>query len=150
MKDLLLTDPTADMKRIESSKVSLLLDLYVWILSHHDFIKWRDGETIQLLWIKGGPRKGKTMLLIGVIRELLKSPSNSSLQSFFFCQAKDPNLDNATVVLRGLIYQMLVQQPSLISHIRREYDKAGPKLFKERNAFSSLSSILTNTLWDPS
>jgi hypothetical protein len=148
LKDLLLTDPAADMKRIESSKDTLLPDSYVWILSHRDFIEWRDGETTRLLRIKGGPGKGKTMLLIGVIRELLKSPSNSSLQSFFFCQAKDPNLDNATAVLRGLIYQMLVQQRSLISHIRRKYDKAGPKLF-ERNAFSSLSGILTDMLRDP-
>ena len=150
LKDLLLTDPAADMKRIESGKDALLPDS--WILSHREFIEWRDGEMTRLLWIKGGPGKGKTMLLIGVIRELLKSPSNfnSSLQSFFFCQAKDPNLDNATAVLRGLIYQMLVQRPSLISHIRREYDKAGPKLFRERNAFSSLSGILIDMLRDPS
>ena len=120
MKDLLLTDPAADLKRIESSKVSLLPGSYVWILSHRDFIEWREGETTRLLRIKAGPGKGKTMLLIGVIRELLKSPSNSSLQSFFFCQVKDPNLDTATAVSTGLIYQMLVQKPSLISHIRRE------------------------------
>ncbi len=90
------------------------------------------------------------MLLIGVIRELLRSPPNSSLQSFFFCQATDANLDNATAVLRGLIYQMLVQQPCLISYIRIEYDKTGPKLFKGSNAFFSLSGIFTDMLRDPS
>jgi hypothetical protein len=149
LKDLLLTDPAADMKRIENSKDTLLQDSYFWILSHRDFIDWRDGETTRLLWIKGDPGKGKTMLLIGVISELLKSPPNSSLQSFFFCQATDAKLDNATAVLRGLIYQMLVQQPSLISHIRRKYDKAGPKLFEGSNAFFSLSGILTDMLQDP-
>jgi hypothetical protein len=34
-------------------------------------------------------------------------------------------LDNATALLRGLIYQTLVQQPSLTLHVRRQYDKAG-------------------------
>jgi hypothetical protein len=148
-KDLRLTNPTADMKRIEESKDLLLEDSYVWILSHRDFVDWRDGETTRLLWMKGNPGKGKTMLLIGVIKELLKSPPDSSLLSFFFCQATDPNLDNVMAVLRGLIYQILVQQHSLISHLRREWDRAGPKLFEGSNAFSTLSSVLTDMLQDP-
>jgi hypothetical protein len=144
-----LTDPATDMKRIEDSKDLLLTKSYVWILNHPHFIDWRDGETTRLMWIKGDPGKGKTMLLIGVIRELLRSSPDSSLQSFFFCQVTDPNLDNATAVLRGLIYQMLVQQPSLILHLRRQYDKAGRKLFEGSNVFFSLSGILTDMLRDP-
>jgi hypothetical protein len=150
MKDLRLTDPAADMERIENSKDLLLTDSYVWILDHRDFIDWRDGETNRLLWIKGDPGKGKTMLLMGVIKELLNSPPDSSLLSFFFCQATDTNLDNATAVLRGLIYQMLVQQHALISHLRRKYDRAGPKLFEGSNAFFDLSSVFADMVRDPS
>jgi hypothetical protein len=150
MKDLRLTDPAADMERIENNKDLLLTDSYVWILDHRDFIDWRDGETNRLLWIKGDPGKGKTMLLMGIIKELLNSPPDSSLLSFFFCQATDTNLDNATAVLRGLIYQMLVQQHALISHLRRKYDRAGPKLFEGSNAFFDLSSVLADMVRDPS
>jgi hypothetical protein len=79
LRDLLLTGPMADMERIENSKDTLLLDSYEWILNHRDFIDWRNGETTRLLYLKGDPGKGKTMLLIDIIRELLRSPSHSSL-----------------------------------------------------------------------
>jgi NACHT domain len=100
-----------------------------------------------LLWIKGGPGKGETMLLIGVINELsqqLEPALNSGLLSYFFCQGADSSLNNATVVLRGLIYLLLVQQTSLISHLRKEYDGAGRILFDNRegcDAFFVLSKI---------
>ena len=146
--DLRLTDPNDDMKRIEESKDHLLEGSYVWVLKHSHFIDWRDGDDARLLWIKGGPGKGKTMLLIGIVKEL-KSTCHSGLVLYFFCQATDPNLRTATAVLRGLIYQLLVQQPSLISHIRKKYDKAGPKLFEGNNVFYALSEIFQNMLNDP-
>jgi hypothetical protein len=81
--DLRLTDPRDDKIRIERTKDDLLKDSYTWILYHQDFINWRNGDKTQLLWIKGDPSKGKTMLLICIIKELLqqlKSTYNSDLQ----------------------------------------------------------------------
>jgi len=112
LKDLRLTNPEDDMKRIEDSKDLLLHESFIWILSHPCFTEWTDDKGSQFLWIKGDPGKGKTMLLIGIIRELSRRPQKSSPLSFFFCQATDAKLNNATAVLRGLTYQMLVQQPS--------------------------------------
>lgn len=150
LKDLRLTNPEDDVKRIEDSKDQLLRESFVWILSHPRFIQWTDDKMTQLLWIKGDPGKGKTMLLIGIIKEFLSSsPHNSRNLSFFFCQATDAKLNNATAVLRGLIYHILVQQPYLVSHLRKEYDTAGPKLFEGANAFSSMSQIFDNMLQDP-
>ena len=150
LKDLRLTNPNDDMTRIEETKGGLLEDSYVWILNHQDFIDWRDGDETRLLWIRGDPGKGKTMLLIGVVKELqkLKSTQDPGL-SYFFCQGTDSRLNNATAVLRGLIYQLLVQQQSLISYIREQYDKAGRQLFEDVNAFVALSNIFTKMLHDP-
>lgn len=149
LKELRLTNPEDDMKRIEDSKDPLLHESFVWILSHPCFIEWTDDKMTRLLWIKGDPGKGKTMLLIGIIKELSSSPHKSRHLSFFFCQATDAKLNNATAVLRGLVYHMLVQQPYLISHLRKEYDTAGPKLFEGGNAFPSMSRIFNNMLQDP-
>jgi hypothetical protein len=44
------------------------------------------------------------MLLCGIINELKKSIAKTDLLSYFFCQATDSRIDNATAVLRGLIY----------------------------------------------
>jgi hypothetical protein len=49
-------------------------------------------------------------------------------------------------VLRGLICLLIEQQPSLISHLREKYDRAGKALFEDVNAWVALSEILTSIL----
>ncbi|KAM5353453.1 hypothetical protein ACJ41O_000103 [Fusarium nematophilum] len=148
LKDLRETDPRDDKTRIQDTKGGLLRDSYRWILDHDDFQRWRDDPQSQLLWIKGDPGKGKTMLLCGIIDELEKEPNNRL--SYFFCQATEARLSNATAVLRGLIYLLVDQQPSLISHVRKKHDHAGKQLFEDGNAWEALSKILAAMLNDPS
>jgi hypothetical protein len=148
LKDLRETDPRDDKTRIESTKGGLLRDSYRWILDNDDFQRWRNDPQSQLLWIKGDPGKGKTMLLCGIIDELEKEPDNRL--SYFFCQATEARLSNATAVLRGLIYLFVDQQPALISHVREKYDHAGKQLFEDGNAWEALSKILAAMLEDPS
>jgi hypothetical protein len=68
--------------------------------------------------------------------------------SFFFCQGTDARLSNAVAVLRGLLYVLLCQHPSLISYIQSEYDHAGQRLFEDTNAFYTLSRALLSMLRD--
>ncbi|KAF2176924.1 WD40 repeat-like protein [Zopfia rhizophila CBS 207.26] len=150
IQDLRLTDPRDDKKRIEDTKGGLLEDSYHWILENPDFQRWRDDQQSRLLWIKGGPGKGKTMLLCGIIDELNKSMSKADQLSYFFCQATDSRINNATAVLRGLLYLLVEQQPSLVSHIRKKHDHAGKALFEDANAWVALSEIFTDILQDPS
>ncbi|KAL7917824.1 hypothetical protein ACQKWADRAFT_273276 [Trichoderma austrokoningii] len=147
LADLRITDPRDDKTRIEESKGNLLRDSYCWILDHADFQMWRNDPQCRLLWIKGDPGKGKTMLLCGIINELEKFATYRL--SYFFCQATEASLRNATAVLRGLIYSLIVQQPSLISHVRDKYDHAGKQLFEDVNAWTALSKILKAILNDP-
>jgi hypothetical protein len=141
------TNPRHDKDRIEAVKGGLLKDVYKWILDHADFKRWRYEKQSQLLWIKGGPGKGKTMLLCGIIDELTKFTLDTTTVSFFFCQATDVRINQATAVLRGLIFMLVDQQPSLISHIRRQYDKSG-KVFEDINAWEALTDIFTSILED--
>jgi hypothetical protein len=149
------TDPRFDKARIEQTKGGLLEGAYKWILDHPDFRTWRSQEQSRLLWIKGDAGKGKTMLLIGIINEmgkttrLLKPTSDDShLLSYFLCQGTDVKLNNATAVLRGLIYLLLIQQESLVSHLQIEYDRAGKNLFEGENVFYALSQVFRNMLCD--
>ena len=140
-----LTDPEHDKKRIEESKGGLLGDSCRWILDHADFQRWRNDPQSRLLWVKGDPGKGKTMLMCGSIDELKKS----SLVSFFLCQATDSRINNGIAVLRGLIYSLVAQQPPLINLVRKSYDVAGKALFETPNAWVALSGIFTDILRDP-
>ena len=150
IQDLRLTDPRDDKKRIEGTKGGLLEVSYHWILENPDFKQWRHDQRSRLLWIKGDPGKGKTMLLCGIVNELKKSMATTHLLSYFFCQAMDTQINNATAVLRGLLYLLVDQQPSLISHIRKKHDHAGKALFKDANAWVVLSEMFTNILQDSS
>ncbi|KAJ5741804.1 WD40 repeat-like protein [Penicillium manginii] len=150
LKHLRVTNPCDDKDRIESDKGGLLKDSYRWILDHVDFKQWQDDPESRLLWIKGDPGKGKTMLLCGIINELSAlTIGNTTTISFFFCQAAEPRINSATAVLRGLLYLILDKQPALTPHIRKEYDKAGKDLFEGVNAWHALSRIFTDILKDP-
>jgi NACHT domain len=152
LADLLLTDPRDDKTRIEQTKGGLLNDSFRWILDNPEFQRWCLSEQSQLLWIKGDAGKGKTMLMIGIIDELSQQPEQSAapgILSHFLCQGTDTRLNNATAVLRGLIYLLVIQQPLLISHLREKYDHYGRKLFEDSSAFDSLSEIFRQMLQDP-
>ncbi|KFH40933.1 Vegetative incompatibility protein HET-E-like protein [Hapsidospora chrysogenum ATCC 11550] len=149
LADLRLTDPRDDMRRIEDTKGGLFQGASNWILSSDDFRRWHSADDAQLLWIKGDPGKGKTMLMITVVQELKRQRStNTSALSYFFCQGTDENLNSAAAVLRGLIYVLCNEQPSLASHLYARYDHAGAKLFHDANSFYALSRVLESILQD--
>ncbi|KAH9206332.1 NACHT domain-containing protein [Leptodontidium sp. 2 PMI_412] len=149
MQDLWLTDPRLDKERIEATKGGLLKEAYRWVIETSDFQQWRTSQHNRLLWIKGDPGKGKTMLLCGIADELQNSLARAALLSYFFCQATDSRINSATAVLRGLIYLLVDQQPSLVSHVQTSYDKAGKALFEDANAWVALTKIFSGILQDP-
>jgi DNA replication protein DnaC len=148
MQDLYETDPQHDRTRIQTDKGGLIKDAYYWILDNDQFQQFRADSNNRLLWIKGNPGKGKTMLLCGIIDELEKD-SNNRL-AYFFCQATEPRRRNATAVLRGLIYCLVTQLPPLISYVQQTYDRVGKRLFSDENAWEAVSKILIAMLDDSS
>ncbi|KAF3146528.1 hypothetical protein TWF594_003314 [Orbilia oligospora] len=152
LADLRVTNPIDDKSRITQTKGNLLKGSYIWILEHEDFKAWGRNET-QLLWITGGPGKGKTMLLCGLIEELgpttrLNDKSSDKLLAYFLFQGTDSRINNATAALRSLIYMLVDQHPALILAIREKYDASGKQLFQDPNAWFALSTILTSILED--
>jgi hypothetical protein len=148
LQDLYITNPFDDKKRIEETKGGLLEDSYRWILNNATFQQWRTGSN-QLLWIKGDPGKGKTMLLCGIVDELQHSMAKTALLSYFFCQSTDSRINSAVAVLRGLLYLLVNQQPFLIAHIYKRYDRVGKALFEDTNAWEALTGIFADVLRDP-
>ncbi|KAI9932608.1 hypothetical protein MW887_008854 [Aspergillus wentii] len=150
LRALHATNPHYDKTRIETVKGGLLEDAYIWALENEEFKRWRYEQESQLLWVRGDPGKGKTMLLCGIINELTKTTlASETTVVFFFCQAADARINHATGVLRGFIFMLVDRHPSLISHVRREYDKGGEKVFEDANAWETLVGILTSILQDP-
>lgn len=146
LKDLHIINPETHKTQIENTKGGLLKDSYRWILQHSDFQRFRNDPESRLLWIKGDPGKGKTMLLCGIIDELKKE--TSLVVSYFFCQATEDHARNATSVIRGLIWLLCTTHPSLTSYVRKRYDVEGRKLFDDSCAWVSLERIFSAMLQD--
>ena len=180
LRDLRVTDPREDRARIEREKDRLLKDCYAWILNDASFQQWMADDSARLLWIKGDPGKGKTMMTMGVIAELAprdsrdrakptpgtmstmlaklklsskpdsKGSSKSCLLAYFFCQSTRPELNNAVSVLRGLIYLLVVQRPKLVQHVQKRYETTGRQLFEGLNVIYTLREMLSDMLHDDS
>jgi len=88
------------------------------------------------------------MLLCSIINEL-KSTIEASLISFFLYQAADASINSTSAILRGLIFLLVDQQPSLISYVRKQYDPTGNPQFRNTNTWVALSEIFTDILEDP-
>ncbi|KAG9230029.1 hypothetical protein BJ875DRAFT_537382 [Amylocarpus encephaloides] len=126
LKDLRTTGPREDKKRIEERKGGLQKDSYRWILEHSDYQQWRDDKQRPLLWISGDPGKGKTMLVCGIINEMSREKDGDALLSYFFCQATDSRLNNATA----------------------RYDQGAKNPFEGVNAWVALSMLFEDILED--
>jgi NACHT domain len=143
LNDLQATDPDLDIKRIEDSKDPLLKDCYDWILNDTILRGWRDGNTSPLLWIKGDPGKGKTMLMIALARELVRSlPQNSRTVAFFFCQNTDPRLSTAASILRGLIWMLAMKDARLANIFHTIYQSKSNQLNGPNAIYALFSTLL--------
>ncbi|QPC74675.1 hypothetical protein HYE68_005427 [Fusarium pseudograminearum] len=142
------TDPSLDKERILDTKGNLLRESYGWVIDHPQFQDWKTNVHRRRLWIRGEAGKGKTMLLCGIIEELEKDPFHRLC--YFFCQATDEKLRDGKCVLRGLLFHLIKQYPWLISHVRKDYDDSGEKLFNDHNAWQALRNIFLSVLDDES
>lgn len=88
------------------------------------------------------------MLLCSIIDKSEALIPSTSLVAHFSCQATDYRIDSSTAMLRGYLYSLIYQQPSLSSHLQVEYDRAGKALFGSTNAWFAVREILTNVLQD--
>jgi hypothetical protein len=148
-----VTDPRDVKTNIRQTRGAALKESYEWILHHHQFQCWRDSNDSQVLWVKGDPGKGKTMLLCGIIDELrsttkMENPQAQTSLSFFFCQATDPKLSNAHAVLRGLIYMLVDTQPSFLSLTRKRFNQNGEPQFGDAEAWAALCNMFLCILRD--
>jgi nucleoside phosphorylase len=144
LRDMHITDSSHDKLRIEDTNGGLLRDSYVWILSNAEYIQWRNNSDGGLLWIKGDPGKGKTMLICGLINEL--QAEGAIRPYYFFCQASDSRLNSATKVLCSLVYSIACEDEQALACVMEKYVHTGKDLFNNINSWTALSQILTRIL----
>jgi len=140
---LFLTDPTVVRESLISTKGTRVAGTCEWIAHDVSYRAWLHGDSdgfTRLLWISGGPGKGKTMMSVFLTEELEENTSctDGAGLLFFFCSAQDEKRNTGVAVLRSLVHQIVTMRPQLVRH-------ALPYFEKEEQTQQTLSSL--ETLW---
>ncbi|KAJ9644081.1 hypothetical protein H2199_003949 [Coniosporium tulheliwenetii] len=147
---LSLTDPLDDRKSLIDKKGSRANGTCEWIRQNGTYLSWLRSPS-QLLWLSGGPGKGKTMLSIFLAEELEQTARQSQDAIFiqYFCDNKDEKRNTAVAIIRGLIYQLLKLHPKLIDHILPTFQIQKESLFTD-SSFGALWTCFESMVRDPS
>ncbi|KAI4655212.1 uncharacterized protein J4E79_008277 [Alternaria viburni] len=120
-----------------------------WILRTKEFTEWHESKPPRLLWITGGPGKGKTMLahfLVDYCEIVGAREPDRELVIYFFCGTQD-GLNSGPSLLRGLIYQILVRNQAKFCHIKEAFSNHGKSLFDDAR-FEALWRVFDSMIRD--
>ncbi|PIG80477.1 hypothetical protein AARAC_001624 [Aspergillus arachidicola] len=139
---------------IEGRNDILLPATYEWIFEtpeYKSFVNWSNPDACRVLWLNGPAGTGKSMLMIGILNELAKQPSNMvpSLSYFFFEAGRDHQKTPADAI-RSLVWMLAIQQPQLVHYILDASQNSGSGYFNGADIYWALEKILIKMLNDDS
>ncbi|KAI4937015.1 uncharacterized protein J4E92_001740 [Alternaria infectoria] len=120
-----------------------------WILHTKEFAEWNDSDPPRLLWITGGPGKGKTMLAHFLVEHCETTHAHKpdrQMVIYFFCGAQDGR-NSGPSILRGLVYQMLMINEATFRHIQDPFSNHGKSLFED-DRFEALWKVFNSMIRD--
>ncbi len=128
LRDLARTDPRLDKKRIERRKAvcskTPIAGCSTIPISKNGAMDKTDYSGSRVIPARARP--------CCCVASSTSWPGHLRIRLLLLLPGPDARINTAAAVLRGLIYQLADQQPSLISHIRRNYDVLGKELFEGR------------------
>ncbi|KAI1259122.1 ankyrin repeat protein [Xylariaceae sp. FL1019] len=83
-----------------------------WLTRHPSYLEWLKDAEKPLLWISGGPGKGKTMLAIYITEELQQVVNYQH----------DKARNTALSIMRGILHQWLTIHAHLAPYLRHYFD----------------------------
>ncbi|KAF4609832.1 hypothetical protein G7Y89_g15791 [Cudoniella acicularis] len=148
MRALFLTDPSDDRAKLVDTKGARVDGTCKWITTNPLYKSWLCSHS-QLLWLSGGPGKGKTMLSIFLAEQLEHTAKNlpDTLFLQYFCDNKDEKRNSGVVIVRGLIWQLLQKRRQLFVHILPSFEDRDKTQLT--TSFETLWRIFEATIRDP-
>ena len=122
------------------------LPILEWVLRNQQYVHWQDGDNIDLLWIKGGAGKGKTMISIGLVERLSLQQDDSTVVTYFFCQNADCELNTLASIIKGLILQLVNQRTELKESLRQRWDPVNNRFNEDVTSWRMLWTIFLEML----
>ncbi|KAK4070042.1 hypothetical protein Purlil1_13560 [Purpureocillium lilacinum] len=139
LRDLFLTDPHEDKAALKRKKGDRARGTCEWILGTEVLTDWLGTikrPDLQILWLHGNPGTGKSTMAIFLAEALSESFSTTDgkMLAYFFCDSAFDTRKTAISIIRGLLLQLVQQQPRLLAYILPKYDERGADLFTSFDA----------------
>ncbi|RDW84050.1 uncharacterized protein DSM5745_04376 [Aspergillus mulundensis] len=122
---MFMTDPRVERANLVTGKGARVDGTCEWICENELYKSWLNTDGPPLLWICGGPGKGKTMLSIYLTEDLerrMQIKGSGSDLLFYFCKHESDKCNSAKAVLSGLIHQIITKNPTLFRHANSSFD----------------------------
>ncbi|WKT53623.1 P-loop containing nucleoside triphosphate hydrolase [Fusarium oxysporum f. sp. vasinfectum] len=111
-----------------------------WLLDNQSFREWFDPRypiIPPLLWLKGSPGAGKTILASFVVEEARNlTPSVTVL--FFYCKHDQPEKNTFHALARSFLLQLLRQDKDLLTYLYRKCCDSGEALLTSQALLEEL------------
>ncbi|KAF5006657.1 hypothetical protein FDECE_6991 [Fusarium decemcellulare] len=138
---LFVSEPGSVRAELISFKGDLTKGTCEWIRDNDTYQSWLQADDSQLLWISGGPGRGKTMLSIFLTHELEALASDSfSLVLYVFCGDKSHSSEIA--ILRSLLYQIIDKSPAMTRHAAAVTERTGHTLASREDLWTIFIDIV--------
>ena len=128
--------PLEDSHGILNMKGERVPGSCVWVLEDKSYQAWWNSPHPNILWLSGGPGKGKTVISTFLTETLYKITKDDENKMFiyFFYDNRNKNKNSDLVILRSLISQLLQQRPSLFQHILPDFQIFHERVLAERQS----------------
>jgi hypothetical protein len=152
---LFLTDPVYDKDALKRRKGEHASGTCEWILETEELLTWLGEMEMDIqfhsnvFWLYGNPGTGKSVIALTIAEMLPKMnlfSKGQKMLAYFFCESSSEDRATAIGILRGLLYQLMKQQPRLLRFILSEYTYKKEELFR---SFDCLWSIFMDVVNDP-
>jgi ankyrin repeat protein len=117
------TNYDAENGEYRKHRASYLPGTGEWLLSSPAFRKWHDGDDVGILWLKGIPGSGKSVMAAALADKLSKE--KVPVLYFFFRQIIDAN-HTPSALLRDWLAQVLPYSPPLQAKIKEYLEEVRP------------------------
>ncbi|KAL7953228.1 putative ankyrin repeat protein [Trichoderma compactum] len=107
-----------------------------WLIASNQYQEWLKSDEHGMLWIKGIPGSGKSVMAANLINEIAKSNPGCPVLYFFFRQIIDANHE-PRALLRDWMDQILTYSPPLQKQLKEYVQES-----------RSLDSISPETMWN--
>ena len=151
LRKIWVTDPYMDMAKIKQRKEDPIDEVGSWIMSDLTYTRWLNDQDSQALWICGTAGKGKTMLSIVVIEQLLErcklsGQASSTVLCYFFFDHQFAARQTPASLLRTLIWQLICQHPSCATVLISEFQSKGETWLSDSDPYGELWTIFIETI----